>query len=51
MLAGATYGMAAIRASWLVKLDRKVAAEIREQVPKLLAIAARPILAEPRPTS
>ncbi len=50
-LAGATYGMAAIPASWLVKLDRKVAAEIREQVPKLLAIAARPILAEPRPTS
>ncbi len=51
MLAGATYGMAAIPASWLVKLDRKVAAEIREQVPKLLAIAARPILAEPRPIS
>jgi ADP-ribosyl-[dinitrogen reductase] hydrolase len=51
MLAGATYGMAAIPASWLVKLDRKVAAEIREQVPKLLAIAARLIMAEPRPTS
>jgi ADP-ribosyl-[dinitrogen reductase] hydrolase len=51
MLAGATYGMAAIPASWLVKLDRKVAAEIREQLPKLLAIAARPVLAEPRPTS
>jgi ADP-ribosyl-[dinitrogen reductase] hydrolase len=51
MLAGATYGMAAIPASWLIKLDRKVAAEIREQVPKLLAIAARPIMAEPRPTS
>ncbi len=51
MLAGATYGMAAIPATWLVKLDRKVAAKIREQVPKLLAIAARPVLAEPRPIS
>ncbi len=51
MLAGATYGMPAIPLSWLVKLDHKVAAEIREQVPKLLAIAARPVLAEPRPTS
>jgi ADP-ribosyl-[dinitrogen reductase] hydrolase len=51
MLAGATYGMAAIPATWLVKLDRKVAAEIRAQVPKLLAIAARPAPAEPRPTS
>ena len=50
MLAGATYGMASIPATWLVKLDRKVAAEIREQVPKLLAIA-RSVLAEPRPTS
>jgi hypothetical protein len=43
--------MAAIPATWLVKLDRKVAAKIREQVPKLLAIAARPVLAEPRPIS
>jgi ADP-ribosyl-[dinitrogen reductase] hydrolase len=41
MLAGATYGMAALPATWLVKLDRKVTLEIREQVPKLLAIAAR----------
>ena len=41
MLAGATYGMAAIPATWLVRLDRKVAVEIREQVPMLLAIAAR----------
>jgi len=48
MLAGATFGMAAIPAAWLGKLDRTVAAEIREQVPKLLAIASRPTLAEPR---
>jgi ADP-ribosyl-[dinitrogen reductase] hydrolase len=48
MLAGATYGMAAIPAAWLGKLDRTVAAEVREQVPKLLAIASRPTLAEPR---
>jgi ADP-ribosyl-[dinitrogen reductase] hydrolase len=46
MLAGATYGMAAIPATWLEKLDRTVAAEIREQVPKLLAISARPGPAE-----
>ncbi len=42
MLAGATYGFAAIPADWLAKLDRTVAAEIRAQVPKLLAIAAHP---------
>jgi ADP-ribosyl-[dinitrogen reductase] hydrolase len=42
MLAGATYGMAAIPATWLGRLDRTVAAEIREQVPKLLAISAPP---------
>jgi ADP-ribosyl-[dinitrogen reductase] hydrolase len=51
MLAGSTYGLAAIPASWLGKLDRTVGREIRDQVPKLLAIAARPVLAEPRPTS
>ena len=47
MLAGATYGMAAIPAAWLAKLDRKVSHEIREQVPKLLAIAAGTLIAEP----
>ncbi len=41
MLAGATYGQAAIPAAWLSRLDRGVAAEIREQVPRLLAIARR----------
>ena len=41
MLAGATYGLAAIPVDWLGGLDRTVAAEIRTQVPKLLAIAAR----------
>lgn len=39
MLAGATYGLAAIPQDWLVRLDRKVAAEIRGQVPRLLALA------------
>jgi len=39
MLAGATYGLAAIPANWLGRLDRKVASEIRGQVPQLLAIA------------
>ena len=38
MLAGATYGLAAIPAGWLAKLDREVATEIRGQVPRLLAI-------------
>jgi ADP-ribosyl-[dinitrogen reductase] hydrolase len=47
MLAGATYGMAAIPAAWLDKLDRTVAAEIRQQVTKLLAIASRTTLAGP----
>lgn len=42
MLAGATYGLAAIPTKWLAKLDRAIAAEIRRQVPDLLAIAARP---------
>ena len=48
MLAGATYGMAAIPATWLRMLDRKVAAEIRVQVANLLAIATRPGAAESR---
>ncbi len=38
MLAGATYGLNAIPAKWLAKLDRDVAAEIRVQAPRLLAI-------------
>ena len=42
MLAGATYGIEAIPAAWLARLDQRVTAEIREQVPQLLAIAARP---------
>ena len=40
MLAGATYGVAAIPHGWLVRLDRRIIAEIREQTPKLLGIAA-----------
>lgn len=40
MLAGATYGTSAIPHAWLDRLDKKVVAEIRSQVPKLLAIAA-----------
>ena len=40
MLAGATYGAAAIPHGWLARLDRRIAAEIREQTPQLLAIAA-----------
>lgn len=39
MLAGATYGLASIPQDWLAKLDPKVAAEIRAQVPALLSIA------------
>jgi ADP-ribosyl-[dinitrogen reductase] hydrolase len=39
MLAGATYGLSAIPSGWLGRLDRATAAEIREQTPKLLAIA------------
>jgi ADP-ribosyl-[dinitrogen reductase] hydrolase len=49
MLAGATYGLAAIPARWLATLDRSVAAEIRRQVPQLLAMAARPKPAALRP--
>jgi ADP-ribosyl-[dinitrogen reductase] hydrolase len=41
MLAGASYGMAAIPQKWLSRLDPKVTAEIRAQLPQLLAIAAR----------
>lgn len=40
MLAGATYGVQAIPAGWLKKLDRSVQLEIREQVDGLLQIAA-----------
>jgi len=39
MLAGATYGLAAIPAGWLAKLDRQVTCGIRWQVPRLLAIS------------
>jgi ADP-ribosyl-[dinitrogen reductase] hydrolase len=42
MLAGARYGSAAIPPNWLRRLDRNVAAEIRSQVPALLAIGRRP---------
>jgi len=42
MLAGATYGLAAIPSAWLSKLDRNVATEIRRLVPQLLAISAPP---------
>ncbi|MGC2853995.1 ADP-ribosyl-[dinitrogen reductase] hydrolase [Novispirillum sp. DQ9] len=40
MLAGATYGVQAIPAAWLKKLDRPVQIEIREQVDGLLQLAA-----------
>ncbi|MFD2182440.1 ADP-ribosyl-[dinitrogen reductase] hydrolase [Rhodoplanes azumiensis] len=40
MLAGATYGVDAIPASWLKRLDREVAVEIRNQTPRLLGVAA-----------
>jgi ADP-ribosyl-[dinitrogen reductase] hydrolase len=40
MMAGATYGTAAIPAAWLSKLAPGVRAEINGQVPRLLAIAA-----------
>lgn len=39
MLGGASYGLSAIPEEWLKRLDPAIAAEIREQVPKLLAIA------------
>jgi len=41
MLAGATYGYAAIPEEWVKKLDPKITAEICSQVPALLAIAKR----------
>ena len=41
MLAGARYGSAAIPQKWLRRLDRDIAAEIRAQVPALLAIGRR----------
>ena len=41
-LAGATHGLAAIPDRWLARLDTRVAAEIRKQVPALLALAGRP---------
>lgn len=39
MLAGATYGASTIPQAWLDRLDKAVVAEIRSQVPALLAIA------------
>ncbi len=39
MLAGATYGLEAIPARWLARLDRDTAEEIRVQAPLLLAIS------------
>lgn len=39
MLAGATYAVSAIPSGWLARLDRRIAAEIRDQTPRLLAIA------------
>ncbi|MBI5131238.1 MAG: ADP-ribosyl-[dinitrogen reductase] hydrolase [Rhodopseudomonas palustris] len=39
MLAGATYGPEAIPKRWLERLDRNVAAAIRDQVPRLLALS------------
>lgn len=39
MLAGATYGYSNIPQEWVRKLDPKIAAEIRMQVPALLTIA------------
>lgn len=48
MLAGATYGVAAIPSRWIGRLDRTSAAEIRQQVPQLLAIAERGGFIHPR---
>src|SRR5208337_2538467 len=39
MLAGATYGLAALSPAWLAKLDRNVVSEIRRHVPLLLALS------------
>jgi ADP-ribosyl-[dinitrogen reductase] hydrolase len=41
MLAGATFGVSAIPREWLHRLDAAVLAEIRDQVPALLALAKR----------
>lgn len=41
MLAGATYGVGAIPEEWLKRLDPKVTAEIRTQVPALLALSKK----------
>jgi len=40
MLAGATFGLAAVPKKWINKLDKTIAAEVRQQVPDLLAIPA-----------
>jgi ADP-ribosyl-[dinitrogen reductase] hydrolase len=42
MLAGATYGAKQLPEDWLRKLDPRVTAEIRSQVPALLAVAGMP---------
>ncbi len=39
MLAGATYGLAALPAGWLATLDHDVVSEIRKQVPLLVAVS------------
>lgn len=39
MLSGATYGASSIPDAWLKRLDGKVTAEIRRQVPELLSLA------------
>ncbi len=39
MLAGAAYGLDALPAKWLAKLDRKTATEIRVQAPLLLSLS------------
>jgi ADP-ribosyl-[dinitrogen reductase] hydrolase len=41
MLAGAAYGLAALPGEWLDRLDRAAVAEIRAQVPALIALADR----------
>jgi len=43
MLAGATYGLAAIPREWMGRLDPLVAAEIRTLVPQLLALSSKPL--------
>lgn len=51
MLAGATYGAAAIPEDWLGRMNPKVIAEIRAQVPALLALASGATIADAaRPT-